>query len=468
MSLKLSGVGRRALGVGMAACLWIAAVVWIAKPIGPVVVVAAAPRDGAPAALVQNPQFIAPANSTTSKCHTKEKDWSEKLDGDGKGKQHLNADGQLSAKQYPAVTKYLAALGQKDPYDIKGACVRCHTTVIQGSADAGITCQSCHGPGSLYNKPHQEEGAYDKGVPLPGLLRYINEPKQWAPICIDCHVLGNGGATDAKLVAAGHTSGVGQTDFTLSKKFDRVAPHWKNAKKHTVQTIAQFDGRRDQIAAKIAAAPPPVAAAPAPAPVAPPAAPPPAAAPAPAQPTPSVMNPAAAPVNPPAPAGRAANPPTVPPTVKPTPAAPPPAPPMRSAAPALPSPAPAPAPNRASAPAAPPPVTPAAPPPVAAPPPAAALPPAPDPPPLAPLPAIGPALAQTPVALVGALQGRLIALLDALLRQNVSRPIAPPAPQTTYTGPNADLLRLQQEVIALALQALAAEPRKASAPDSAK
>src|SRR5690349_20753609 len=129
------GVGRRAWGLGtVAGCVWIAAVIWIGTSFRSAAIMAAAP-DAAPAAaaLLQSPQYIAPANCTTSKCHTKEKDWSEKLDGDGKGKQHLNADGQLSAKQYPAVTKYLTALGQKDPYDVKGACVRCHTTIFQGS-----------------------------------------------------------------------------------------------------------------------------------------------------------------------------------------------------------------------------------------------------------------------------------------------------------------------------------------------
>jgi hypothetical protein len=63
---------------------------------------------------------------------------------------------------------------------------------------------------------------------------------------------------------------------------------------------------------------------------------------------------------------------------------------------------------------------------------------------------------------VAAVQGRAIALLDALLRRDARTPIrvTPPEPKTTYRGADADLLRLQEEVLKLALEALGTAPKK--------
>jgi hypothetical protein len=43
-------------------------------------------------------------------------------------------------------------------------------------------------------------------------------------------------------------------------------------------------------------------------------------------------------------------------------------------------------------------------------------------------------------------------------------PVTPPKPKTVYRGPDADLLRLQEEVIALALEALGTKPAPKPAP----
>jgi len=71
-----------------------------------------------------------------------------------------------------------------------------------------------------------------------------------------------------------------------------------------------------------------------------------------------------------------------------------------------------------------------------------------------------PALPTTPAGIVAAVQGRVAALLDRLLGVGVSAPVAvtPPQRKTVYRGPDADLLRLQEEVIALALEALGSKP----------
>jgi hypothetical protein len=69
-------------------------------------------------------------------------------------------------------------------------------------------------------------------------------------------------------------------------------------------------------------------------------------------------------------------------------------------------------------------------------------------------------LPSTPSGIVAAVQGRIAALLDRLLGAGVSAPtpVTPPDRKTVYRGPDADLLRLQEEVIALALEALGSKP----------
>ena len=68
----------------------------------------------------------------------------------------------------------------------------------------------------------------------------------------------------------------------------------------------------------------------------------------------------------------------------------------------------------------------------------------------------------TPAAVVGSIQGRLAVLLDMLLVRGVTlpKPVTPAVQRTIYRGADADLLRLQDEVIALALDALATPPPK--------
>jgi hypothetical protein len=71
-------------------------------------------------------------------------------------------------------------------------------------------------------------------------------------------------------------------------------------------------------------------------------------------------------------------------------------------------------------------------------------------------------LPDSPAAAVAALQGRAIAMLDALLRRGGRAPVrvTPPEKKTEYRGPDADLLRLQEEVLSLAVEALRTPPAK--------
>jgi hypothetical protein len=69
-----------------------------------------------------------------------------------------------------------------------------------------------------------------------------------------------------------------------------------------------------------------------------------------------------------------------------------------------------------------------------------------------PKPAAGP---RTPAAEVAELRGRGAALLDRLLKNGARMPgLAAPTRPIEFKGPDSELLRLQDEVLALALEAL--------------
>ena len=326
-------------------------------------------------------EFVGPGKCTDCHDHKDEKEWSEKRDGDGKGKQHLNALNQLSDAK---AETYAKAVGVADIYDTKSSCVRCHATVVRGSADFGVSCESCHGAGKDYLKPHQEKGAYQASLAL-GLNDTVKKPDAWLKICVSCHVLGDDPG-DAALIKAGHASGA---DFDFGVKFQPVASHWTS--KYTANQIAALGNPLRNTIARAAAVTAPAAVT------------------------------AAAP--PTAPAG-------VPPIVVPP----------VSTAPA--------STTRSGARAAPPPPPPALPPAVPAPP-AAVI-----------ATVIDAPGSQSPASLVSALHGRIAQLLRDLLSRGVRAPVTPStsAQKAPYRGADAELLRLQEEVIALALEALGTAP----------
>ena len=166
----------------------------------------------------QRREFVGPGKCTDCHDHSDEKEWSEKRDGDGKGKLHLDALNQLEDSRSAA---WGTAVGLKDVYDAGGACARCHATVVRGSSEFGVTCESCHGAGRDYLRPHQDKGAYAAAVAL-GMADVVKKPDTWARRCLACHVLG-ADAGDAALIQAGHPSG---SQFDLSRKFPAIALHW--------------------------------------------------------------------------------------------------------------------------------------------------------------------------------------------------------------------------------------------------
>jgi hypothetical protein len=336
-------------------------------------------------------QTIGKAKCVNCHDHEAEKLWSEKKDGPPPNN-HLNALRQLEA---PKAAVFAKAIGLADPYDPKGSCAACHGTILKGTVVDGVTCESCHGPGSGYVDVHQQKGAYRQAV-AAGLADTVKNPDAWAPMCTKCHVL-----SDSALIQAGHPSG---DDFDLGAKFATVALHWTSVYSNRADIVARARTARATIVAsrKVLAA-----AAPAPAPAAPaPSSAPPAAA---AAPAPVAVNPPASSASRPAmhaPARAAAAPPSA--TIVTTPV--------------------------------------------------------PQPQPMT-MPVAVLALPLSPSAAVAAVQGRLIAMIDSLLRRDARTPVrlSPPAP-SAYHGPDAELLRLQDEVLSLAIESLAAPPAPAKKP----
>lgn len=152
------------------------------------------------------PKYLGPNKCISCHDHDKQKDWSAK-------DAHAKALAQLEDRN---AAKYAKAIGLADPYNLKGACVACHATVFNGDANAGVSCETCHGAGSDYVEPHQQKGSYAKAVTL-GMIDTRGNYAVWAKMCNECHIL-----RDQKLIAAGHKSGA---DFEVGAGSKKIV-HW--------------------------------------------------------------------------------------------------------------------------------------------------------------------------------------------------------------------------------------------------
>lgn len=352
--------------------------------------------------------FKGTASCGGSECHTRsgEVDWLNTKPG---GKEHRESLRRLKGS-LDVSEKYAKAVGLENVFEPKGMCIKCHGTYVEaGKATEGVGCEGCHGPAGGYRDFHQQNPKDYKGAVGRGLRNLQGAPTTWTRVCTGCHVLSNKPEYDT-LIEAGHKDG---NRWKPQSKFTGVQAHWKRVS-YTVDVItAAAAGKAVTVAVAPTAAP---------APAAPPAKPEPPTAPA---PTPA---PAAAPPTPPA-----------------SPAGSPPAPRPPVAAPTAPPPA------RGTP----------LPPPVSAPLPSTLPPPAPADP-IATGATVASPLALTPPPpstaseLLGALQNRLSGFFARLLRSGVSPevPLKPlPAP-ARITGPDGELLQLQAEALALAIEAL--------------
>jgi hypothetical protein len=390
-------------------------------------------------ALILGPVSVARAQtvvgpSKCTACHDHDRQtakWQKEEPLQYKDKAHYNTRKQLDGAK---AGTYAKAIGIADPYDVKGSCVTCHATVFRGDANAGVSCESCHGPASGYLEPHQVKGSYAKAVST-GLRDLKSKPPAIAKACVACHL-----TTDKRLIAAGHPSGA---EFDVGAGLKKVV-HWATTYDFAAVTAAG-KAAMGPAGARAAAAPPPPpggGAPPAPggaaapvkaggrAPAAAPAAPSAASAPwdwnAPIRALPEDYVPEPAEAAAPAASGAAAPAGGTAAPVAPRPARP--APPARVA------PAPSLAEDLPVAPA------------IVATEAAALVPPPPAPPPAGP---------RSATARVAEARGGAALVLARVLRGGAKVPALPPAtPPREFKGPDGELLRLQDEAIALALEAL--------------
>jgi cytochrome c554/c'-like protein len=378
---------------------------------------------------------VGPSKCTA--CHDHDRQsakWQKEEPAQYKDKAHYNTRKQLDGAK---AGTYAKAAGLADPYDVKGSCVTCHATVFRGDANAGVSCESCHGPASGYLEPHQVKGAYAKAVST-GLRDLKSKPPAIAKACVACHL-----TTDKRLIAAGHPSGA---EFDVGAGLKKIV-HWATAYDFAAVSAAGKAAMGPAAARAVLPAPPAAGGAP-------PAAVKPGARPAGGGPAPAAVAPAApsaasapwdwnAPIRAlpedyvpeaaePAPAAVTATSATAggagaPAAARPARPAPPPAPPRIAPAPSLAEDLP---------------VAPAI---VATE--AAALAP---PPPVA-----APAGPRSVTARVAEARGGAALVLARVLRGGARVPALPPASAPReFKGPDGELLRLQDEAIALALEAL--------------
>src|SRR6188474_1500546 len=140
---------------------------------------------------------VGPSKCTA--CHDHDRQsakWQKEEPAQYKDKAHYNTRKQLDGAK---AGTYAKAIGLADPYDVKGSCVTCHATVFAGDANAGVSCESCHGPASGYLKPHQAKGAYDQSVAQFGMTKLVGNLQGWTQQCTNCHVM-----NDERLIKANH------------------------------------------------------------------------------------------------------------------------------------------------------------------------------------------------------------------------------------------------------------------------
>jgi hypothetical protein len=170
-----------------------------------------------------------------SECHTKngEIEWLTKKPG---GQEHRGALGKIRQAKENS-DKYAKAVKLASFEDPKGMCVKCHATYVEVAKTLeGVGCEGCHGPASGYREFHSQNPKDQAGSVKRGLRDLNKKPTTWIKTCKGCHVLDGNSAYDA-LLDAGHKDG---KRWRVEDKFDKVAVHWKNVT-YTAAVIKDAD-----------------------------------------------------------------------------------------------------------------------------------------------------------------------------------------------------------------------------------
>lgn len=149
-------------------------------------------------------------------CHTQENDW-------WSADPHITTHDRFynSAKSVNIAKAYGLALDAARRTD--SICMSCHGTMISAAPTAepeyGVSCESCHGPGSGYKEPHSSEKGKGYEIGVRNGMRRNKDMAVRAQMCVQCHFIANG-----KLINAGHPDG---KNFDYEKGLRQVAKHFR-------------------------------------------------------------------------------------------------------------------------------------------------------------------------------------------------------------------------------------------------
>ncbi|MGH9429827.1 MAG: multiheme c-type cytochrome, partial [Terriglobia bacterium] len=160
---------------------------------------------------------------------------------------HKNSVDDLAGSDDAKKYAELSGIGSANMLKGNSKCMDCHGTIISGKetaeAEEGVSCESCHGPGSGYKDPHSEGPKGGPGIVREGYtkslalgLKALKDYNVRATACVRCHL-----TTDQKILASGHPDG-GKFNYVSGMK--SVAKHWKRPAGSDDLAKTPFDNAR--------------------------------------------------------------------------------------------------------------------------------------------------------------------------------------------------------------------------------
>jgi hypothetical protein len=215
----------------------------------------------APAAALPGPAFAAKGTELCVRCHRSEQsEWVDTATTkawrhDAHSRAHL-----ALAPENPRTRAMEQALGITAART--AACIACHThpagePTIDEETDAvhaGISCETCHGPGSGYFEPHMEKRWRFLSTAEKGSLGMhdLRNPVRKAENCLGCHLgdVPSGKVITHSMYAAGHPP---LPAFEMESFGAAMGPHWKRVweKSPKVQAAAAEAGYRTEAAGEL-------------------------------------------------------------------------------------------------------------------------------------------------------------------------------------------------------------------------
>lgn len=156
---------------------------------------------------------------------------------------HKNSPDDLAGSDDAKKYAELSGVGEANMLKGNSKCMECHGTVVSGKetkeVEEGVSCESCHGPGSGYKDPHSEGPKGGPGIVREGYtkslalgLKVLKDYNVRAVACVRCHL-----TTDQKILASGHPSGL---KFNYKSGMKSVAKHWKRPLSDEDQNLKPF------------------------------------------------------------------------------------------------------------------------------------------------------------------------------------------------------------------------------------